>query len=366
MVKFITLGGFLGAGKTTTMLHAARRLQQCGRRVVVITNDQGEDLVDTATAKRRLSSVGEVTGGCFCCRFEDLVTTTQRLVAELGADIVIAESVGSCTDLTATVIRPLRVLFGDQFEVAPLTTVVDPLRYRRLERSWARDEAESDLTYLYRLQLNDADLIALNKSDLLAVDERLEVVAALKLRFPQAAVVPYSATRRTGLDDLIRHWDGEYEDTGRDLDVDYRRYGAAEAGLAWLNQAFDLSSAGSFDPRAWTAQVLTRTQDLCRQRDYLVGHAKLQIEASDGSTKASLTDSRGPVSFDQSGPAQVSRARVTLNARVECEPAQLEDIVATAVRATGSVLRVESTPPRGRSFKPGQPAPTHRILAGRG
>lgn len=115
----MTLSGFLGAGKTTTLVAVAKHLQSQGRRVAVITNDQGTELVDTQLARSAIAEAGEVTGGCFCCRFEDLLTVAQRLVDGHQVDTLLAEAVGSCTDLQATVIRPLSAHYGEHFTPAP-------------------------------------------------------------------------------------------------------------------------------------------------------------------------------------------------------------------------------------------------------
>ncbi len=109
MVRLILLSGFLGAGKTTTMLAAARALGRSGSTVAVITNDQGDELVDTATARAADPEldVSEITGGCFCCRYDELADVLLRMAAA-GAEVVFAEAVGSCTDLAATVVAPCR------------------------------------------------------------------------------------------------------------------------------------------------------------------------------------------------------------------------------------------------------------------
>src|SRR5215217_4737446 len=191
MVRFIALSGFLGAGKTTTMAAAARRLEASGRKVALITNDQGTDLIDTQTLRGTDAAVAEVTGGCFCCRFDDLAAVTARLIAENAPDVIIAEAVGSCTDITATVIRPLRAFHSEQLDVAPATTIVDPLRLRSIERSADNEALPSDVPYLYRSQLLDAEVIGLNKTDLLRPHELEAAVAVLAERAPQARVVPY-------------------------------------------------------------------------------------------------------------------------------------------------------------------------------
>ena len=100
------VGGFLGAGKTSLILAAARVLERQGLRAAAILNDQGDDLVDTRIAREHGLAADQVAGGCFCCRFSDLLEAAERLEA-YEPDVIFAEAVGSCTDLAATVLRPL-------------------------------------------------------------------------------------------------------------------------------------------------------------------------------------------------------------------------------------------------------------------
>src|SRR5215467_12477700 len=154
-MRVVMVGGFLGAGKTTTMLAAARLLEARGERVAVVTNDQGTDLVDTRLAQRTDAAAGvaEVTGGCFCCRFDDLAETIARVRRENDPTVVLAEAVGSCTDLQSTVVRPLRHFYAGRLDVSPLTVLLDPMRYAALSRHWLPLADEPDLAYLYRHQL---------------------------------------------------------------------------------------------------------------------------------------------------------------------------------------------------------------------
>ena len=130
--RYIMIGGFLGAGKTTAVGRLARRLADAGRRVGLITNDQGRHLVDTAMLRSQGFATEEIPGGCFCCRFNSLVEAATRLTARSRPEVFIAEPVGSCTDLVATVTYPLRRLYGDAFTVAPVSVLVDPMRALRV------------------------------------------------------------------------------------------------------------------------------------------------------------------------------------------------------------------------------------------
>ena len=104
----VLVGGFLGAGKTTLILAAARLLEAQGLRCAVILNDQSDSLVDTRLAEHRGVAFDEVTGGCFCCRFNDLLDAADRLAA-YDPDVIFAEPVGSCTDIVATPAAPTAV-----------------------------------------------------------------------------------------------------------------------------------------------------------------------------------------------------------------------------------------------------------------
>jgi len=363
MIDFITLGGFLGAGKTTTMVQAAKRLEERGRRVAVITNDQGVDLVDTQLVRASLDAAAEVTGGCFCCRFDDLVGVTRALVDRGdGTDTVIAEAVGSCTDLQATVLGPMREFYGEHFRMAPLTTVVDPLRYRAFARSWDGGGRESDLSYLFRQQLAEADIIGLNKIDVVGEPVLGHVVADLARRFPSAAVVPYSARTGTGLDGLTAAW-ASASAAGQVLDLDYDRYAAAEADLAWLNQTFHTEAREEFSPVRWADVALRSLAAAAQRAGATIGHAKLTVSSPAGLTKMSVTEAGREPSVDLAADAPVLSATVTVNARIAWEPAELDAAVAEAVRAADAATGSRSTAAPANAFRPAYPRPVHRLSA---
>lgn len=105
----------------------------------VITNDQAPGLVDTAIGQATgAKMVAEVADGCFCCRLEDLVKVlTERRSAGSQAsdesnatppDVIIAEPVGSCTDLVSTVPLLLGKVYQVPFDICRLSVVVDGRR----------------------------------------------------------------------------------------------------------------------------------------------------------------------------------------------------------------------------------------------
>ncbi|MBP2704247.1 hypothetical protein JOL79_10535 [Microbispora sp. RL4-1S] len=353
MITFIPLGGFLGAGKTTTMIAAAAAIEATGRKVSVITNDQGVDLVDTKLARSALGDVSEVTGGCFCCRFEDLAAIVVKLVDD-GADTIIAEAVGSCTDLQSTVVRPLEHHYGRALTVAPLTTVVDPFRLRAFTRS----AHESDLSYLFKRQLEEADVIALNKVDM--IRDADAVRGDLAERYPKAEVVAYSAATGENLTGLVAAWTEKAGNRDHRMRVDYDRYAAAEAELAWLNQEVELTGDG-FDPDEWGAAVLRELSRWAAGRQIVIGHAKLTVESGDRMAKLSLTQAGAEPTTDTRVGTPIERARVIVNARVACPPEEMDAALEAAIRTADTAARTRSAAQAATSFQPGYPQPVYRM-----
>src|SRR5208283_3088778 len=157
----VPVGGFLGAGKTRLLLRAAQILKERGIRSGIVTNDQGEKLVDTQWAESAGMSTQEVTGACFCCRFTELMEAAGRLML-LDPAVIFLEPVGSCTDISATVLQPIKAYHHADFRLAPYTVLVDPARAREM----GSPKADRKLQYLFWEQLDEADLICWTKNDL--------------------------------------------------------------------------------------------------------------------------------------------------------------------------------------------------------
>src|SRR3954466_5259957 len=182
--RYVMIGGVLGAGKTTAVGRLAESLRADGLRVGLITNDQGSQLVDTAMLASRGFPVEEISGGCFCCRFNSLIDAAKKLSKDTQPDVFIAEPVGSCTDLVATVTYPLRRIYGDRFTIAPVSVLVDPVRAARVLGLQEGGSFSEKVVYIYKKQLEEADLIVINKVDLLAEAQLAELSAALARDYP--------------------------------------------------------------------------------------------------------------------------------------------------------------------------------------
>lgn len=354
------IGGFLGSGKTTAIIGAARRLGAGGRKVGVVTNDQGRYLVDSAFVRAAGVPAVEVTGGCFCCNYDDFGRMIVALGRRAAPDVIFAESVGSCADLAATVVKPLLASPEGDGRLRSLSVFAD---IRLLDR-WLDGRPlpfSESVTYIFGKQLEEAGLIVVNKADLLPEAQARDVLGRARGRFAGTLVRLQSSLREEGVAEwlgLIDQAAGPALLPSASLDIDYARYGAGERDLAWLDARLTLQCAAGSAGDAVQA-VLAAIASQLRSRGAAVGHLKALVECAGTSAKISLTAADGePPRLPALAAPRVS---LGLNVRAQIAAADLRAILhgslARAAQAHGFVYEVDEE----AAFHPGEPRPTHRM-----
>lgn len=359
---YVMVGGFLGAGKTTALLRLAEHFTSHSRRVGLITNDQSHGLVDTAIVNARGYPVEEITGGCFCCRFRSLTDAADRLTRDARPDVFLAEPVGSCTDLRATVQYPLRRLYGDDYRVAPLSVLVDPLRAARMFGLEAGRTFSPKVQYLYEKQLEEADIIVINKSDLLGPERRDALERALKARFPQAEIVTVSARTGADMDDWCGRLSGSLASRSA-MDVDYDLYAEGEALLGWLNATFRLSAPQPFDGNRFLRRLAERTQRGLADARIEIAHFKVMLSPETGDDLAvlNLVGTDGRPESPHHLADDLTGGELILNLRAEGDPEQLRATAIAGLEETAREIGLVMTIEHSEHFRPGRPQPTHRM-----
>lgn len=337
----VLVGGFLGAGKTTLILKAARMLAGRGVRVAAILNDQDEGLVDTRFARAQSVMAEEVAGGCFCCRFSDLVEATERL-REHDPEVIFAEPVGSCIDISATVIHPLKALQQGQLRVAPFTVLVDP----RLAGDVFAGRAGEDVSYLFRNQLEEADILCAGKSDVAEP--------------PLDMDVDFRVSAKSG--DGVEEWLEEVLSCrrvsgARRLTVDYSRYAEAEAALGWLNLHAAVELRQALSPSMVAGPLLDELDSALTAAGIRIAHLKVFDEAATGYVKASVcANGAEPEPAGDLLADAATAHELVINLRAEGEPAALRAIVESALKSIPGAVTVSHL----ESFRPAPPKPEHR------
>lgn len=340
----VPLGGFLGAGKTTLILAAARALHTRGVRTAAILNDQGQDLVDTQFAGASRIAADQVTGGCFCCRFPDLIAAAERL-REHAPQVIFAEAVGSCTDISATTLQPLKLYYRDRFRLAPYTVLVDPRRAREIETG----AHGSDLSFLFQTQIEEADLVCFTKID------QHDTFPAI----PGAPVHYISGLTGEGiaewLDEVLV---GQLPAGRKILNIDYERYARAEAALAWLNCGMAVRLDTPMSPGALVGPLLEQLDSAMTGAGLRIVHLKLGDDSPSGYLKASITRNGDEPSVQgmlDASPAALHE--LLLNVRAVGDPATLQQVVEQQLARIPGRIEIRTI----QCFRPAPPKPHYRV-----
>jgi G3E family GTPase len=368
--NYILVGGFLGAGKTTTILKLAEILNGRGLRVGLITNDQSQGLVDTVMLASHGFPTEEVTGGCFCCRFNSLVEASDRLESDICPDVFLAEPVGSCTDLFATVVLPLRKMYGERFSVSPLSVLVDPIRVQRVLGLRSGKSFSPKVTYIYEKQLEEADIIVVNKKELLEADELETLLQEINSRYPKARVLAMSARSGEGVEawlDTIQNLTQEIASNRvrGAMEVDYDLYADGEALLGWLNITMSVHGE-EFDGNEFLMSLLRDLQSRAaaiNEEGVRIAHLKATLTPSQGNDVGVVNLVRDDYSVEQSHRlvSPLEDGTLVLNFRAEAAPEVLLNIAENSLRELVSQLRLTGELIVREAFRPSPPKPTHRL-----
>jgi G3E family GTPase len=355
--RILFVGGFLGAGKTTLLWDVARRLMKKGLRTGLITNDQAPESVDTALLSQQGLKVAEVSGSCFCCNFNGLVDAIGAVGDATLADIIIAEPVGSCADLSATVLQPLKRYRSTTLTTAPLTIAADPERLTSIldgETAGLHD----DSAYIVRKQLEEGDIILITKTDTLNAETLATLLDRTRKTFPFATVLPVSAFTGQGVEQWM---DGVLKRTDagmRIVAMDYDRYAHGEAVLGWLNGTVRLTGK-TVDWDTFFRDFFVRLARRFDSEGCGIGHVKAILENGSRYIVGNLTGKAHTLSLRNSAGTG-DTAVLTVNARVETSPEKLNALVRDVLH---DVTRngYEAVIVAWRCLQPGRPNPTYRF-----
>jgi G3E family GTPase len=358
-IRVILTGGFLGAGKTTSVIQLANLLLTKEIKSVIITNDQGSELVDGRLVKSKGIPGTEVTGGCFCCRFDDFLREINSLIEEYSPDVLIAEPVGSCTDLVSTVFQPLQKFYPDNFILSPFTVIADGrLLYQSLyEENFPFSE---EVQYLFKTQIEESDILLLNKSDTLKDDELQWLQEKLKDKYPGKTIIPVSALSGNGFEDWAVGLLQSNFNSKPLQEIDYEIYGLAESLLGWYNSSVNFKGERLFDPNDLVKDLLERIILSINEAGGNIAHIKTIAETGCGIIKAGISGLGKNIDFTQNAYDLTHGMSLLINGRVEISPEILKAIINNSIKSCCKNLGLEATYGYEECFKPSFPNPTYR------
>ncbi len=216
------------------------------------------------------------------------------------------------------------------------------------------------VAYLFERQLAEADVILLNKIDLLPNEEQDRLVAHLAERFPSAEILPISALTGAGLDPWLEHLAPADGAGDRVLDLDYDRYAAAEASLGWVNLV-GTSTLPDGIAGEWVRLVCDSVEREARLAAAGVAHLKCLVTTESGTARGHLVSiEQLPAVVVEGNPG--GEARILVNARAAASPEILRQWVSQAIAVASSATGTTFVETGGRALSPARPTPTYRLM----
>lgn len=340
MKKFLVMSGFLGTGKTTTMMTLVDRFNEKYGKAAMISNDLGaKGLVDFRYSSACGCPSTELTGGCICYQTENLVDKLRRLFDYDHNDFVISDIPGFGVGAPEHVYHKLADDYRGEFSLAPFTTMTEAKTVQTLLDKEMTDLVPHDLKYILQSQLLESDLIVLNKIDLLSAEKKEACMNALKKCFPDIPVMAVSAKTGEGIDELIQYL-VEYDATMKHTDIGYggEKFMKAMGHMTEYNiQYYSSVCCNTFNPDAYLSDLSVCIANEFSNEKCEIPHLKIYAEDEGGRfAKADLQSVGNAPVFSRIIGKQVKHLPVVINASVVADSKKTKKMMSDAIQKVSS------------------------------
>lgn len=323
-MKVIIIGGFLGSGKTTTLLSLGRHMVEKGHRVAIIVNEIGEVGVDGETLSGSGLIAKELTSGCICCTLRiSMEYTLQTLEEEYDPDVLIIEPTGIALPLQ---IKEHVALMGlPDLSFAPVVTIVDASRF---------DVELSQVPKFITTQIEEAEVLCVNKIDLVDRETLVSVTGRLMDLNQDALIVEFSARRADAqfmrFIDLLAG-----EGTARQSGENRNSIELSQVSSYSGKYSIDTHGLDKDDVAAMILKVLEEVKEKIELiNPAFIGHVKISLSLGKDLVKGSLTSSQGqPLVEIFESPGQDHEQLKFLSAVTQVSRSDLICIIDSAIRS---------------------------------
>ena len=342
MNKFVVFSGFLGSGKTTTMMALTQYYSAHYGKAAMISNDLGEGvtLADHKLAQLGGCTASQITGECICFCHDVL---TERLNGYFGdgCELVVSDIPGFGVGAQEHVYHGLTENYPGQFALGPFTVLIEPRNLSFLQSGQA-----GDMGVILDAQLKEADLIVLSKCELLSADALQDALSWLASRYPWAMRLAVSAKTGDGLDELCRAL-REGRASLRHPEIDYEADDLQNA-MGSLSEYYlqyrALVCCNDFDGNAYLTELAQEIREAIRSAGGEAPHFKLLAWGPDGDYgKADILGVDRPIELPHRFENPCTDLAVILNTSAACPDETLDRLIGEAVETVSGRYQLELT-----------------------
>lgn len=355
--RMLVLGGYLGAGKTTLAVNLAKTLKsKRNKSVSIIMNDQGDVLVDTEYSKDAGFDTRDIMGGCFCTNFDKFVSSARTLVSTGKPDVIIAEPIGTSTNIMSSVVAPMRSLHPDEFSVAPFTVVVDCVRALNiLSEKKERDVNTVDIIPAH--QIREAEVVVLTKTDLVKKDVIDQVKKAVDDILPGIRIIETSSIDLRNIDSIVDIILSDELSTRAPTGEKNQGFAFEKAKLGWYSGTFDIVPSDDVDMYSLETDLMKGIAQEYGAESIV--HVKVIIESQEAAAKMSMVQENMQVDGLYGSRYIKTPGKLILNARVVSPPKRLEETMRRLVDAIPEKYPATLTKTGEKCFTPKPESPSH-------
>ena len=355
--RMLVLGGYLGAGKTTLAVNLAKSLKERrDKSVSIIMNDQGDVLVDTEYSKDAGFDTRDIMGGCFCTNFDKFVSSARTLVMNGKPDVIIAEPIGTSTNIMSSVVAPMRSLHPDEFSVAPFTVVVDCVRALDILSVKEKREIET-VDIIPAHQIREAELIILTKTDLASKETIAKIREAIDGILPGIRIIETSSADLRNIDDIMDFILSDEVSTKAPTGEKNQGFAFEKAKLGWYSGTFDLIPKDDVDMYSLETDLMKGIANEYGAKSIV--HVKVLIESPEAAAKMSLVQETMQVDGIYGSRYVKTKGKLVLNARVVSPPKRLEETMRRLVKEAQTRYPMELVKTGEKCFTPKPESPSH-------
>lgn len=312
-MKVLVIGGFLGSGKTSTILRLGREFSNAGKRVAIIVNEIGEVGIDGDVISKYGLQTTELTSGCICCSLKvNMKTTITLLTKDYAPEILLIEPTGIA--FPQIIKNEINLMDLRDVSIQPLVTLIDGSRFKQLMK---------EVKNFAMRQIIDAEILGINKVDL--VEEiRIPIIeASVQQLNPKAKVILLSTkhedehwhdfvklTLGEEADELIRDAQTtelkttsagiQMLDKETGLPIEMTMNSIEASGVTSYATEYSIANIDTDTARSVSMEIMESIKsDVIEHSPEFVGHIKLFTESDTDTVKVNLT------SFDEDATVEI-------------------------------------------------------------
>ena len=260
----------------------------------------------------------------------------------------------------STVLNPLLHFHNNQLDI--VLSVFADVRLLGFYLQGNKDIFYGNVNYIYQKQLEEADIIIVNKIDLLSAEQLALAKQLIEKEYRGKTILYQNSLSRESIGKWVDLVLNDYRNPNLrpSLQLDYDLYADGEAELAWLDEEMVIQTNDQ-NASGVVIQLVNIIYFKILQQKYPVGHLKFLINDGQKQRKISFSSIAMPELKQEFPDSKVDRISLLINARVQTNPLLLSDIVSDSIDEVEMSTCCKVIRSAASAFRPGYPRPTHRM-----